>query len=208
MILRLISVLLIVSGSAGATTRKVPLVNEIVGLGRIIQLYHEHEGRYPQSWNELENTSPGLDTMYPQLNPTKRMALVTPPVVLPTRYAGMAVAISRDAFRPMGWEDRPIIGGVYEYLKDPSYAVAIIKDNGGVSLVRLSPTTAKSVFDNAGSAMPAPSGLGAFPHEKRVMERRAFTWVAVVGIASWLLWLLIRRLKNQRSEQFAAGNRQ
>ncbi len=207
MILRiLISVLLIASGTARATTRKVPLVNEIVLLGRLIQLYHEHQGKYPQSWDELESVYPGLDARFSELSPTKRMALITPPIELPKSYSGMAVAISRDAFRPLGWNDRPIIGGVYEYLKDPSYGLAVILDGGGASGCLLSPVSAKSVFDKTGLALPTPSGLGAFAHEKRVMVRRAFIWIAMVGIASWLLWLLIRRLKNQRSELYVDDN--
>ncbi len=192
----LISVLLVVSGIVEASSRKIPLANEIVGLGRAIEFYHEQQGKYPQSWDELEGVFPSLDARFSELNPTKRMSLINPPIELTERYAGTAVAVSRDAFRPLGWNDRPIIGGVYEYLKEPSYAMAVILDGGGVSLRRLSPVSAKSVFEEAGSALPTTSGLGAFAHEKRVMARRAFSWIAVVGIASWILWLLIRRLQN------------
>jgi hypothetical protein len=195
----LITVLLLASGISEATTRKVPLVSEIVGLGRLILLYHEHHGKYPQSWEEFESVFPGLDERFPELNPTKRMALVSPPIEFSGRCPGLAVAISRDAFRPLGWSEMPIIGGVYQCLEDPSYAVAVLPDGGGAAHCRLSPVSAKSVFDKAGRALPAPSGLGAFAHEKRVMVRRAIIWIAVAGISSWLIWHLIRRLNDPRS---------
>lgn len=200
-LLRLMILLLAISGSARATTRRHPLTNEIVGLGRVIQVYHEHLGKYPESWEELESYSPSLDAKFPRLEPTKRMALVTPPVELPGKYSGMAVAISRDAFRSIQWKERPIIGGDYEHLEDPSYAVAVIQNDGGVSHCRLPPLLAQSVFNQAGSDLPTPSGLGAFADEKRVMRRRIHNWVAAGALATWLVWLLIRRQKNKAANR-------
>lgn len=190
----LAGVFLIACGTVGATTRKAPLTTEIVELGHVIQVYYEHEGRWPQSWDELEKVSPGLDARYSGLNPTKRMALVTPPIELPGRNPGMAVAISRDAFRPKGWRARPIIGGESAYLEDPSYAVAVIRGTG-VELVRLSPTTANSIFDKAGTALPAPSGLGEFPHEKEFSTRRVLNWTLAIAFGTWLIWKFTRSRK-------------
>ena len=187
----LAGVFLIACGTVEATTRRAPLTNEIVGLGNVIQVYHEHEGKWPKSWDDLEKVTPGLDARYSGLSPTKRMALVNPPIELPGRNPGMAVAISRDAFSPMGWRTRPIIGGDSEYLEDPSYALAVIRGTG-VELVRLSPTVAKSIFDKAGSALPAPSGLGKFPYEKEFSTRRIHNWTVAIAFGTWFVWRFIR----------------
>jgi hypothetical protein len=194
--------LLFISGSSEATVRKSALTVELVSLGRYIQIYHEQEGKYPGSWNELEKTSPDLDKTFSVLTPTRRMILISPPLELPQRYSGggLAVAMTRDSYRPVSWKQLPIIGSTYRTLKDPVYGVVVIA-GGGVSRREIPPEAVKTIFAAEGLTLPASSNLGGFVYEKEFMAQRTAIWIAIVAFSSWMLWKLIRRLKNQKSEQ-------
>ena len=63
-------------GVAGATSRKTALTVELMSLGRFIDLYHDQVGGYPQTWEELEKITPGLDSTFSILKPTQRMMLM------------------------------------------------------------------------------------------------------------------------------------
>ena len=185
---------------------KSALTAELMYLGRFIDLYHDQEGEYPQTWNELEKIAPNLDSTFSILTPTQRMMLMSSPLELPKMYGGgMALAITREPFRPKNWAQRPIIGGVREYLEEPSYGV-IVRLNGGIFLRRIPPGAIRSIFQAEGLALPAPSGLGAFPYEKEFMARRVLSWTTFLALASLLTWWVIGRLKNQKSEQGADGD--
>jgi hypothetical protein len=201
-----ICALLMFSGVSEAMSRKSALTVELTNLGRFIDLYHDQEGEYPQTWNELKKIDPDLDGTFSILKPTQRMMLISPPLELPKRHGGgTALAITREPFRPMSWTQRPIIGGTSEHLEEPSYGVIVTID-GGIFLRRISPDATRSVFESAGLALPTPSGLGAFPHEKQFMARRILSWVTFVAVASLLTWWVIGRLKNPKSEQDAPSN--
>lgn len=196
----MICVMLIVCGGAEATSRKTALTVELMNLGSFIHLYHYQIGRYPQTWEELETINPGLDNTFSILMPTQRMVLISPPIELPRKNGGgMALAVTREPFRPKSWTQWPIIGITHEYLEDPSYAF-IVSMEEGIYLRRVPPDATKSIFEAKGLPLPKPSGLGTFPYEKEFMIQRIFTWTAAMAFGSWLIWLFIRRLKNQRSE--------
>lgn len=198
---------LLISGISEATVRKSAISVELVNLGRFIQLYHEKEGKYPESWSEFERVTPNLDKTFSVLTPTRRMVLLSPPLELPQRFfgGGLAIAMTRDSYRPVTWKQWPIIGTTYKTLKNPVYGV-VVTTNGGVSRREIPPDAMSSIFVAEGLTLPTPSGLGAFKYEKELMARRSFNWVAVVAFSSWVIWMLIRRIKNQRSEQFVDDN--
>lgn len=193
--------LLFISGIAEATSRKSALTVELVNLGRFIQLYNEQEGKYPNSWSELERVTPNLDRTFSNLTPTRRMDLISPPLELPQRYSGggLAVAVTRDPYRPVSWRQWPIIGTTRKTLKEPVYGVIVIL-NGGVSRREIAPDTMNSIFKDAGLSLPKRSDLGALPYEKEFMVRRYFSWIAIAGTFSWLIWRLFRKQYNQKSE--------
>jgi hypothetical protein len=197
----MICVMVMLCGVAGATSRKTALTVELMNLGRFIDLYHDQDGIYPQTWEELEKITPGLDSTFSILKPTQRMMLISPPIELPRKNGGgMALAITREPFRPKSWTQWPIIGISHEYLEDPSYAF-IESLEGGTFLRRVPPDATRSIFQAKGLALPKPSGLGAFPYEKEFMAQRIFTWIAAMAFGSWFVWRFIRKPKNQRSEQ-------
>ena len=198
--------MLIVCGVAEAMSRKTALTGDLMNLGRFIELYHDQYGKYPQTWEELEIIAPSLDSTFSILKPTQRMMLISPPFELPRKNGGgTALAITREPFRPKSWTQWPIIGITHEYLEDPSYAF-IVSMEGGTFLRRIPPDATRSIFEAKGSALPKPSGLGAFPYEKEFIARRIFTWTAAMAFGSWLIWRLILKRKNQRSEQDGSGN--
>jgi hypothetical protein len=202
----MICVMLMVSGVAEATSRKTALSVELMNLGRFIQLHHDQYGEYPQTWDELEKITPGLDSTFSILKPTKRMMLISPPIELTKKYGGgMALAITREPFRPKSWTQWPLIGITREYLKDPSYAIIVSMD-GGTFLRHVPPDVTRSIFEAKSLPLPQPSGLGAFPYEREFMTRRIINWSVALAFGSWLVWRFIRKRKKQRSEQDGSGN--
>ncbi len=195
----MICVMLMACGVAGAMSKRIALTSELENLGHFIDVFHEQVGKYPQTWGELEKINPGLDGTFSTLQPTQRMILMSPPIELPRRYGGgIALAITREPFRPQGWTQWPITWTSREFLKDPSYALLVSVD-GRVLLRYVPPATTRSIFEAAGVALPEPSGLGPFPYEKNFMMRRSFSWAAIVAFSSWLIWLLVRRIQKKRT---------
>ena len=203
----IVTALLAISGVTQASVRKSALTVELVNLGRFIQLYNEQEGSYPHSWSEFEKVNPNIDKTFSILTPTKRMMLVSPPIEIPRRYSGggIAVAITRDTYRPVSWRQWPIIGTTRKILKEPVYGV-IVMHNGGVSRSEIPPDAMRSILVQEGLSLPEPSGLGAFAYEKEAMMQRSLGWAAIVGFSIWLIWRLSRRHTKQRSEQGVTPN--
>jgi hypothetical protein len=163
----LIMVLLSISGTVEATVRKSAMTVELVNLGYYIQLYHEQEGKYPASWDDLERTAPDLDKTFTVLTPTRRMILISPPFELPRRFSGggLAVAMTKDSYRPVSWKQRPLIGSTYMILKDPVYGV-VVTANGGSSRREIPPDAMRSILASEGLTLPAPSGLVPLPTKR------------------------------------------
>lgn len=197
--------MLLACGGAEAMSKKSALTVELMNVGRFIELYHEQEGEYPKTWNDLERVTPNLDSTFSILKPTQRMVLLSPPLELPRRYGGgMAFVMTREPFRPKSWK-WPIVGTPHEYLKEPSYA-AIVSMDGGVFLRRVPPADIRSLFAAEGLPLPEPSGLGSFPHEREFVVRRSLGWIAIAGLSIWVIWRVTRRPRNQRSERAVGWN--
>jgi hypothetical protein len=189
--------LLLIGGVAEAHSRKNALTTELVSIGRFIQLYHQQEGKYPESWNEMERITPNLDKTFSVLTPTRRMALISPPFELPQNRpgGGLVIAMTRDSYRPVGWREWPIIGTT-RHLKDPVYGVVVII-NGGVSRREIPPERMISILEAEGLELPEPSDLGAFPYEKGLMIGSALRLVVVVVVCSWLVRLLFQGIRTK-----------
>ncbi len=186
-------------GVAEANSMRTALSVELSNLGRFIELYHEQEGQFPQTWEELEKITPELDSTFPLLKPTKRMMLISQPIEMPRKYGGgLALAITREPFRPISWTQWPIIGMTHEYLKDPSYAIIVSMD-GGSFLRHVSPDATRSIFESKGLPLPEKSGLGAFAYERNFMIRRIINWSVALAFGAWLVWRFMQK-KHQRSE--------
>ncbi len=193
-----ICVLLSLGGTAGAMSRKSELTSEVGQLGQCIRIYHEREGKFPETWEELSKVAPDLDRIMPVLNPTRRMVLVSPPFELPRRYHGGAVvAMTRDAFRPLAWKQSPV-SGIREYLGEPAHAVIVWVD-GGTFLRRVPPDGMKSTFEELGLPTPQPSNLGKFPHEREFMIRRiVFAAGSLVLVVLTIgIWWSFRKLRQR-----------
>lgn len=193
--------LLASSGVARASVRRQPIQSQMLTLGYFIRIYQKKEGRYPASWSELEERYPRLTTDFALLDPTRRVALLTPPLEMTGRHAGWtAVAMTRDAVRQVAWKQTPVSGSSYAVLKDPVHILAIVKD-GAASILTMSPEAARALFQKNGLTFPQPSGLGPYPHEKRYAPLRsdplpflrdAILLAGPVAVIAWLVSVCIR----------------
>jgi hypothetical protein len=132
------------------------------------------------------------------------MFLISPPIELPQRYSGggLALAMTRDSYRPESWRQWPIIGSSRMILKEePVYGVIVVTINGGVSRREIKPEAMSAILKADGLALPRPSGLGAFPYEKKILARKSFSWFAIGAFCFWLIWRLIRRLKIRKQAE-------
>lgn len=195
----MIVVILMISGVSEASSRKAALSVELLNLGRSIKHYHLLDGRFPQTWDELERISPGLDHSFSILKPTIRIMLISPPFELPENNGGgMALAITREPLRPKAWTQVPFLGISYEYFKDPSYAIIVSKDDG-IFVCYAPPNMTRSIFEAKNIPLPEPSGLGPFPYERELMIRRIISWSLLLVAGLGLIWRIIRNRKNLRS---------
>lgn len=193
-------VLLLTSGGlARALSVGSPFTAELYLLGELIRRDTGEEGRFPESWEELSKRQPDLDKDFPMLTPTRRMVLLVPPVRVTGGYReeGMAVAMTRDPYRDIKWRRTRFTRSLDGTLGPPHHAFIVLTDNGSVSLLRMSPESMPGFLRGKGLEPPAPSGLGAFPHEKRY-EKAPIPWMPVTlglaGLAAvcWLTWRSMR----------------
>ena len=72
----------------------------------------------------------------------------------------------------------------------------------GVFLVRkITQEQAARVFKDAGVELPAPSGLGLYPHERAHRSEVIVRWVGLVVLGGFMVRAVLRRRKARRGEE-------
>ncbi len=165
-----------------------------------MQWYHEEKGVYPQSWAELESRF-GRMKSRAGFDPAKRFAFV-PEIVPASAYAteSRIIFISREPFRPPEMREYPMIQGAYQTVGKRVYVAAVQKGDS-VDLQQLYPEYAAQLFGNAGVDLPAPSGLGLYPHERAHRAKMIVWWVVLVVVSVLMIRAVLRRRKARRGEE-------
>lgn len=198
-ILMLAAVLLGCPFASGRVTA-FPLTTEIQMLARQVQWYHEEKGVYPQSWAEVESRF-GRMKSRAGFDHAKRFAFVpenVPASAYPTE--SRIIFISREPFRPPATREYPIIQGAYQTVGKRVYVAAVQKGDI-VDLQQLYPEYAAQLFEKAGVDLPAPSGLGLYPHERAHRAKMIVWWVVLVVVSVLMVRAVLRRRKVRRGEE-------
>lgn len=198
-ILMLAAVLLGCPFASGRVTA-FPLTTEIQMLARQVQWYHEEKGVYPQSWAEVESRF-GRMKSRAGFDHAKRFAFVpenVPASAYPTE--SRIIFISREPFRPPATREYPIIQGAYQTVGKRVYVAAVQKGDS-VDLQQLYPEYAAQLFEKAGVDLPAPSGLGLYPHERAHRAKMIVWWVVLVVVSVLMVRAVLRRRKVRRGEE-------
>lgn len=195
----MLAVMLLSSPFASGRVTAFPLTTEIQILARQVQWYHEEKGVYPQSWAEVESRFGHLKSRA-GFDPAKRLVFVTENVPA-SAYAteSRIIFISREPFCPPAMREYPLIQGAYQTVGKRVYVAAVQKGDS-VDLQELDPEYAALLFRNAGVDLPAPSGLGLYPHERAHRAKMIVWWVVLVVLIVLMVRALLTRRKARRSE--------
>ncbi len=167
-------------------------------LARQVQWYHEEKGVYPESWAEVEGRFGQMKSRC-GLDHHQRFAFVEETVSVPYPTDARIIFISREPFRPPATRDFPVFHGWYKTLGPKGYMVAVA-DGDEVNLQHISPQRAAQLFENAGVSLPAPSGLGLYPHERVHRAKVIVWWVVLLGACVLMVRAVLRRRRNRRGE--------
>jgi hypothetical protein len=170
----------------------------IVQLGRFAQIYHRREGVYPKTWAEFESRMGSSDKICTAFDPKERLVFVTADVFVPAYPTKeRIILISREPFRPPTEGYIPLIGVWYKTLGDRVY-VAAVQQGDDVFVRKITPERAAQIFKEAGVALPAPSGLGLYRHERAHRSEVIVRWVGLVVYGVLIVRAVLRRRKARR----------
>ena len=79
--------------------------------------------------------------------------------------------------------------------------VAAVQHGDSVYLRQIPPERAAQIFKDAGVAMPSPSGLGLYPHERVHRVEVIVRWVGLVVVCGLIVRAVLRRRKARRGEE-------
>ena len=88
----------------------------------------------------------------------------------------------------------PIIQGAYQTVGKRVYVAAVQKGDS-VDLQQLYPEYAAQLFEKAGVDLPAPSGLGLYPHERAHRAKMIVVWVGSMVAGVLIVRAFLRRRK-------------
>lgn len=192
-----IAALLLSCPFASGRVTAFPLTTEIRMLARQVQWYHEEKGVYPESWAEVESHFGPMKSRA-GFDPAKRLVFVTENVRASAYMTeSRIIFISREPFRPPATRDFPVFHGYYKTVGVRGY-MAAIADGGEVYLQHISPQYAAQLFENAGVDLPAPSGLGLYPHERAHRAKMIVWWVVLVVVIVLMVRAVLRRKSRRR----------
>lgn len=196
-ILTLAALFLVCPFAWGRTTN----FNETHGiyqLGRLAQMYHRKEGVYPKTWAEFESRMGPSDKFCHIFDPKERLVFVPSEVLIPAYPTKeRIILISREPFRPPTWGYFPLIGIEYKTLGDRVY-VAAVQQGDYLFVRKIPPEQAARVFKDAGVELPAPSGLGLYPHERAHRSEVIVRWVGLVVLGGFMVRAVLKRRKARR----------
>lgn len=173
----------------------------IVQLGRLAQMYHRKEGVYPKTWAEFESRMGPSDKFCHSFDPKERLVFVTADVFVPAYPTKeRIILISREPFRPPTEGYIRLIGVWYKTLGDRVY-VAAVQQGDDVFVRKITPEQAARVFKDAGVDLPAPSGLGLYPHERAHRSEVIVRWVGLVVMGAFMVRAVLKRRKARRGEE-------
>ena len=196
----MLAVMLLSSPFALGRVTAFPLTTEIQILARQVQWYHEDKGVYPQSWAEVESHFGPMKSRA-GFDHAKRFAFV-PENVPASAYTteSRIIFISREPFCPPAMREYPIIQGAYQTVGKRVYVAAVQKGDS-VDLQQLNPEYAAQLFEKAGVGLPAPSGLGLYPHERAHRAKMIVWWAGLAVLCFLIVRAVLRRRKARRREE-------
>ena len=172
----------------------------IYQLGRYLQMYHREEGVYPKTWEEFESRMGPSSRFCQAFDPKERLVFVTADVFVPAYPTKeRIILISREPFRPPTEGYIPLIGVWYKTLGDRVYFAAV-QQGDDVFVRKITPERAARIFKDAGVALPAPSGLGLYRHERAHRTEVIVRWVVLVVYGVLIVRAVLRRRKARRGE--------
>ena len=163
--------------------------------GLIKKFIETHDGKHPESWNELEQLAGvDLDERMSLSLPTKRYALMNGSVRLPYPHEGRLLATTRRAI----YDSMPGLGSWWTSgLRGPGRYVIYLRSNGEVGYGWMSEDIVKSAFELSGQLMPVPDSE---PERIWVTQARRTIWISRgVYLAAALLlgWYVARKWRSR-----------
>lgn len=194
----MLAVLFLSCPFASARSKSFAETQGILQLGRLSQMYHRKEGFYPKTWAEFDSRMGSSDKICTAFVPKERLAFVTADVFVPAYPTKeRIILISREPFRPPTEGYIPLIGVWYKTLGDRAY-VAAVQQGDDVFVRKITPERASQIFKDAGVALPAPSGLGLYRHERAHRAEVIVRWVGLLVVCVLMVRAVLRRRKNRR----------
>lgn len=196
-ILILAALLFSCAGALGRST-SFPLTMDIRRLCFLAERYHAEVGVYPESWAEVEGRFGPIKTLN-GLDHLERFAFMREKVAVPYPTDGHILFISREPFRPPATRDYPVFQGYYKTVGPLGYTAAIAYGDE-IDLRHISPQRAAQLFEQAGVSLPAPSGLGLYPHERAHRSKVIAWWIGLAVVGGLIIRALFKRWKDRSGE--------
>ena len=204
-VLRLILLIFILPTVGSALTYGTPDSGFCHNMVSFLRIYEsQNEGRPPTTWTELDQTlSQPIDEIYYYLQPTKRYAFLSKPVVLLKPLEGKLVVMTRRPYRDTelysGWF------GINRRLDKSGYRIIYKTPDGDFQTKFVAEDYIQEVFRRAKLLLPEPDNeperSGVRDTRLHVMYRRAaYCGLGLVAVA--FLW---RRLRS-RSRSLKSRN--
>jgi hypothetical protein len=182
---------------AKALSVKNALTAELYQLGYCIRQYHENHNKLPESWEDIETISGGIDWDKKPHQLRKRIAFVRDEIVIKGYPSELrVVAITREPFRPKRHSISQWTGHTNSSLGNLGYTVLFLQGRNIVTR-HYPPDKAAAIFAEAGAQLPEPSGLGLYPHEIEARTKAIIRWV--LGIVSVLFGAFVIIRINQKT---------
>lgn len=188
-------------GSSQALVMMDGLTSEMRNFELFMYDYKMGNGAYPKTWEELESFSEHVDWNREPHKLRQRISILDKEVVWKhPSLGGRIIAITRDSFRPQDFRRSRWTGRINPFLLKPSYT-AFIERDGSLHFQRLPPELVATIFKEAGSELPKPSGLGPYPHEIRARRKQirefVFYTICTAVISVWIARMILRRRKGR-----------
>jgi hypothetical protein len=162
-----------------------------------LEIYEkQNEGRLPTSWADLDrSSSKPIDEIFYYLQPTKRYAILSPPVPLPRPLEGKLIVMTRQPYRDTelysGWF------GISRRLGKSGYRIVYKIPEGVFQTKFVSEDYIEEVFRRAESSLPEPDKELERSGVRNTRRQVLFRRIICCGLGFVVAAILWRRLRNR-----------